>query len=132
MTDNLEELAREVEQGEGADRVLDIRVYEALGLVPEGYARAVVHGAPQSYFWHIADTKAAHVIPPQFTASLDAVAALLPGWAFPLLDWRGSHCRMRNALGIDFPRYVSLARTAERAFLAATLRLLAGQASARR
>lgn len=64
---------------------------------------------------------------PRYTASIDAAALLFPSWAFPLLDWNGPHCRVRNSLGIDFKGYTGFGALPQLAMLSAGLKLQKGQ-----
>jgi hypothetical protein len=82
----LAELKERVSAATGPDRELDIAIALAFSRAPEGYTRAVQHGTPMLWFWHEADHRAPYWRTPEYTASLDAVMALvsakLPGWTW--------------------------------------------------
>ncbi len=43
---------------------------------------------------------------PRYTASVDAVLATIPGWAFPYMTYdMGWHCQMNNSIGIPFVEF---------------------------
>ena len=74
----LEALALRCEQAAGPDRELDAAIATTIGVVPEFYIRAQVHGITMTYWWHESDTKAAYYSPPAYTASLDAAMTMVP------------------------------------------------------
>jgi len=60
------------------------------------------------------------------TASLDAAMTLVPEGCFPLLDWTGPHCRMRDQLSRDIDGH-GFAATPALALTAAALRARAAK-----
>lgn len=126
-SEQLLELAGRVEALAGPCREVDFLIAEAVSQNKDHWAGCRVRagdpvGYPDDYRrgkWEWSQ--------PFYTANIEAVETLLPSWAFPLLDWNGSHCRLRNSLGIDFNNYTGLATSPTRAMLAAILRAIAAQ-----
>lgn len=128
---SLRDLAARVESGSGIDRQLDAEVCVA---VDDGERLPTKTEIETK----IEDISIGDVIAtkgfvgaigpaPRYTDDFEAILRLLPRGAFPLLDWRGCHCRICDVDGLEIPRCSSLAPTPKRALLAAILRLRAEQ-----
>lgn len=126
MKEKLLALANKVEALVEPSRDIDMEIAVLLGVIPEEYEAATMHGMKQPYFWHKFDHRAPPYYFQAYTRSLASAMSIIPDTEYSMTNLYGvarAHVEMANDYGGHHGE--SLTNYMASAFCAASLRALA-------